>query len=59
MPADKAEITFPKADSDKLILVASFNLAPSAWVFDYFSEPARSTKFNLPVLNDSSLPTYS
>lgn len=29
-PSTRADITFPKADNDKLILVASFNLSPVA-----------------------------
>lgn len=33
-PSTKADITFPNAESDKLILVASFNLSPVACVFD-------------------------
>lgn len=29
-PSTKAEITFPKAESERLIFVASFNLSPVA-----------------------------
>ena len=39
----------PKADNDKLILVASLNLSPVAPVFPWRSLPAKSTKFNFPA----------
>jgi hypothetical protein len=44
-----AEMTFPSADSDRLILVASFSLSPVAPVLDCRSEPARSTRLSLPT----------
>lgn len=43
----KADMTFPNVDKDKLMAFASFNLWSFAYVFDYLSEPAKSTKFNL------------
>ena len=49
-PSTNAEITFPNADNDKLILVASFNRSPVAYVLDYLSLPAKSTKFNFPAV---------
>lgn len=49
-PSTKAEITFPKAESDKLIFVASFILSPVAPVLLALSLPAKSTKFNFPFL---------
>jgi hypothetical protein len=50
LPSTNALITFPKADNDKLIFVASFNLSPVAYVFDYLSLPAKSTRFNFPAV---------
>lgn len=38
-PSTKADITFPKADNDKLILLASFNLSPVAPVLLCLSDP--------------------
>lgn len=38
-PSTKALITFPSTDSDRLILVASFNRIPVAWVLLWRSEP--------------------
>ncbi len=48
-PSTKALITFPSADSERLIFVASFNRSPVAPVLLCLSEPARSTKFNFPT----------
>ena len=45
-----ANMTFPKADKDLLMFFASSSLFPSAPVFPTFSLPARSTKYNFPVL---------
>ena len=42
------EMTLPSADSERLILVASFSRAPVASVLACRSLPARSTRFNLP-----------
>ena len=49
-PSTNAEITFPNADNDKLIFVASLSRSPVAYVFDYLSLPAKSTRFNLPAV---------
>jgi len=54
LPSTNAEITFPKADSDRLIFVASFKRSPLAFVLLYRSEPARSTRFNLPAVMRSA-----
>jgi len=43
-------MTFPKADNERLILVASFNLSPTAFVLLCLSEPARSTRLSFPAL---------
>lgn len=51
LPSTSAEITLPNALKDKLILLASFNLSPVAYVLLYLSDPAKSTKFNLPAVN--------
>jgi len=51
-PSTSADITFPNAESDKLIFWASFNRVPSALVFACLSDPAKSTKFSLPALID-------
>ena len=50
LPSTRALITFPKADNDKFIWVASFNLWPVACVLLYLSEPAKSTRLSLPAL---------
>jgi len=49
LPSTNADITFPRAESDKLILVASFKRVPSAPVFDCLSLPAKSTRLSLPT----------
>ena len=51
LPVTKDLITLPKAERERLILVASLRRTPSALVLDWRSEPAKSTKFNLPALN--------
>ena len=48
-PSTRAEITFPSADRDRLIFVASFSRSPVAPVLDWRSEPARSTRFSFPT----------
>ena len=58
MPSTSAEITFPRAERDKLILLASFNLSPYALVLDYLSDPAKSTKFNFPAVIFGSRLSY-
>jgi len=50
LPSTRALITLPRADNERLIWVASFKRSPVALVLLYLSEPARSTKFNLPAL---------
>lgn len=49
-PSTNAEITFPKTESDWLILLASLSLSPVAWVRLSRSDPARSTRFSFPIL---------
>ena len=39
LPSTNAEMTLPSVESDKLILVASFNRCPVAPVLDCLSEP--------------------
>ena len=46
----KAFITFPSAERDLLIVLASSRSFPSAPVFSTFSDPAKSTRINFPVL---------
>uniref|UniRef100_A0A0A9G6T7 Uncharacterized protein n=1 Tax=Arundo donax TaxID=35708 RepID=A0A0A9G6T7_ARUDO len=41
-------ITSPRVDNDLLMFAASFKRSPSAPELFCLSEPARSTKFNLP-----------
>lgn len=43
-----AWMTSPSASKERLIFWASFSLSPSAPDFQTLSEPARSTRFNLP-----------
>ena len=43
-------MTFPSAERDKLILIPSFKVYPTAPVFEERSEPAKSTRFSLPAL---------
>ena len=45
----RADITFPSADSERLIFVASLSRWPVAPVFDCRSDPAKSTRFNFPT----------
>jgi hypothetical protein len=49
-------LTFPSAESERLILVASFRRSPVAPVFDWRSEPARSTRLSLPIARPSCPP---
>lgn len=48
---DNADITLPSSNSPKLIFIPYFNVTPVAPVFLALSEPARSTKKNLAVIN--------
>jgi len=50
-----ALITWPNADNDLLICLASSNTWPSAWVLPTHSEPAKSTKNSLPVWVEPSI----
>ena len=50
LPSTRALMTFPSAERDKLIFVASFRRSPVACVFDCLSLPARSTRFSLPTV---------
>uniref|UniRef100_A0A3B1JZH9 Uncharacterized protein n=1 Tax=Astyanax mexicanus TaxID=7994 RepID=A0A3B1JZH9_ASTMX len=45
----RAEMTFPKAESDRLILAASFRRSPLTPVLACLSLPARSTKLSFPT----------
>uniref|UniRef100_A0A671LTV1 Secreted protein n=1 Tax=Sinocyclocheilus anshuiensis TaxID=1608454 RepID=A0A671LTV1_9TELE len=54
--AFKAWITSPRASSERLIFWASFSLSPSAPDFHTLSEPAKSTRFSLPVKERVSAP---
>jgi hypothetical protein len=49
-PSTNADMTFPSALNERLILVAYFNLYPSAFVFDCLYDPAKSTRFNFPAI---------
>uniref|UniRef100_A0A8C5FEC0 Uncharacterized protein n=1 Tax=Gadus morhua TaxID=8049 RepID=A0A8C5FEC0_GADMO len=44
----RAWITSPSASRERFIFWASFSLSPSAPDFHTLSDPARSTRFNLP-----------
>ena len=45
-----ALMTFPNADKDKLMVLASFSRKPEAPVFLTRSEPAKSTSVSLPMI---------
>ncbi|OMH85159.1 hypothetical protein AX774_g1302 [Zancudomyces culisetae] len=49
LPSVSALITIPSADNDLFIFLASSNVCPDAPVFPTFSDPAKSTKLNLPI----------
>lgn len=55
-PQVRAFITFPRAERDLLMVLASSRTFPSAPVFSAFSDPAKSTRSNFPAL---TLPTVS
>ena len=57
LPSTRADMTFPNADNDRLIFVASLSRSPDACVFDWRSLPARSTRFNLPTVMCSPVRT--
>uniref|UniRef100_A0A3B4A8V7 Uncharacterized protein n=1 Tax=Periophthalmus magnuspinnatus TaxID=409849 RepID=A0A3B4A8V7_9GOBI len=48
-PSTRADMTFPRADSDRFIFVASFSLSPCAPVLACLSLPAKSTRFSFPM----------
>ena len=51
-PCDNDWTTCPRQDNDELIFFASSKVSPLAPVFATFSEPAKSTRFNLtPLFN--------
>lgn len=58
-PSTNADMTLPRADNDKLILFASFNLSPVACVLDCRYEPAKSTMFSLPAVILCYAPFYN
>ena len=49
LPSTRAEMQLPRAESERLIFVASLSRSPVACVFDCRSEPARSTRLSLPM----------
>uniref|UniRef100_A0A8C1S4F0 Uncharacterized protein n=1 Tax=Cyprinus carpio TaxID=7962 RepID=A0A8C1S4F0_CYPCA len=49
LPSTSAEMTLPKADKERLILVASFKRSPCAPVLVCLSLPARSTRLSFPT----------
>ena len=52
-------MTLPRAESERLIFVASLSLSPSAPVLACLSDPARSTKLSLPTVMWGSPPSSS
>lgn len=58
-PSTRADITFPKALSERLIFEASLSLSPTDPVLDCLSEPAKSTRLNLQAVNLSIYPCCS
>lgn len=55
LPSVKHLITIPSVVRDLFIVLASSNVYPFAPVFDTFSEPAKSTRNNLPVFVEKSV----
>ena len=51
----RAFITFPKADKDLFIILASSRVVPFASVFSTFSDPARSQQYSFPYFEVSVL----
>lgn len=47
-------MTLPSVVRDLLIIFASSRVYPVAPVLEIFSDPARSTRYNFPVLQDIS-----
>ena len=58
LPSTKADMTFPRVDSDKLILFASFSRSPVAPVLACLSEPCKTkqTLLNLTVRKYENIP---
>ena len=52
VPSVNELMTFPNADKDLLIFLASSRVCPVAPVFPTFSEPARSTRKSCPDLTE-------
>jgi hypothetical protein len=50
----RALMTFPSVVKLLLIIFASSSVCPAAPVFDIFSEPAKSTRYSYPVLQERS-----
>ncbi len=50
VPSVRVMMTRPSAERDLLMFLASSRTEPSAPVLETFSEPARSTRYSLPVL---------
>ena len=50
LPVVSALITFPRAERDLFMVLASSRTFPSAPDFSTFSEPAKSTRTSFPVL---------
>lgn len=51
----RAEMTFPRADNDKLICLLSSNRCPVAPDWRTRSDPAKSTRFNFPTCQQQSV----
>lgn len=49
----KLLITLPSIVKDKLIFLASSNASPFAWLLEILSDPAKSTKFKIPLFSES------
>jgi hypothetical protein len=47
---------FPRANNDLLMFAPSIILIPLLLVLDALSDPAKSIKDNLPILNSASIP---
>ena len=58
-PSTSELMTLPRAVNDRLILMPSFIVQPVAPVFEFLSEPARSTRFSFPALICCSPLTFS
>jgi hypothetical protein len=58
-PHVKAFITFPRAERDLLIILASSRTLPSAPVFSIFSDPAKSTRTSFPAFTLSIVMKFS